>query len=155
MKKSLRILGTRGIPAQHGGFETFAQQLALYLVNHGWKVTAYCQSTGSGDSYEDSWNGIKLMHIPVKQTGAKSTIIFDWKSTLHASHYNDLILTLGYNTAIFCVLYRLKGIINLINMDGIEWKRDKWSFPERIWLLLNEFAGCWLGNHLIADHPEI
>ena len=155
MKKSLRILGTRGIPAQHGGFETFAQQLALYLVNRDWEVTVYCQRTGSGYSYEDSWNDIKLIHIPIKQTGAKGTIIFDWKSTLHASHYNDLILTLGYNTAIFCVLYRLKGITNLINMDGIEWRRDKWSFLERGWLLLNEFAGCWLGNHLIADHPEI
>ena len=40
-------------------------------------------------------------------------------------------------------------------MDGIEWKRDKWTFLERTWLYINERAGCWLGNHLIADHPEI
>src|SRR3546814_15753467 len=40
-------------------------------------------------------------------------------------------------------------------MDGLEWKRDKWSCPARSWLWLNERAGCYLGNRLIADHPEI
>ena len=155
MKKKLSILGTRGIPAQHGGFETFAEHLAPYLVKHGWEVTVYCQDEGEGDSYEDTWNGIQLVHIPVRQSGALGTIVFDWKSTLHAARSSDLILTLGYNTAIFSTLYRLRGINNLINMDGIEWTRDKWSFPEKTWLYINERAGCWLGNHLIADHPEI
>jgi len=66
-----------------------------------------------------------------------------------------LVLTLGCNTAVFCLAYRVKGITNLIDMDGIEWRRQKWSTLERAWLYLNERAGCWLGNHLIADHPEI
>jgi len=63
----------------------------------------------------------------VMQSGAKGTIVFDWKSTLHAASEPGLVLTLGYNTAVFCVAYRLKGIANLINMDGIEWRRQKWS----------------------------
>jgi len=155
MTKKLRILGTRGIPANHGGFETFAEHLAPYLVKHGWKVTIYCQEDGTGNIYNDEWRGVQRIHIPVSQEGAKGTIIFDWKSTLHAARSNDLILTLGYNTALFCIAYRLKGIKNIINMDGIEWRRDKWSFLERAWLYINERAGCWLGNHLIADHPEI
>ena len=155
MQKSISILGTRGIPAQHGGFETFAEYLAPYMVKHGWKVTVYCQDDGEGEIYEDEWNDVRLVHIPVPQEGAKGTIIFDWKSTLHAAKSKDLILTLGYNTALFCILYRLKGIKNIINMDGIEWKRDKWTFLERAWLYINERAGCWLGNHLVADHPEI
>ena len=134
MSKTLRILGTRGIPAQHGGFETFAQHLALYLSDHDWEVIVYCQDEGSGAAYENTWSNVSLIHIPVKSKGAFGTIEFDWKSTLHASKGKDLILTLGYNTAIFCFLYRLKGIINIINMDGIEWKRDKWSFIERTWL---------------------
>ncbi len=155
MQKAISILGTRGIPAQHGGFETFAEYLAPYLVNQGWRVTVYCQDDGEGEIYEDEWNGVRLVHIPVPQEGAKGTIIFDWKSTLHAAKTKDLILTLGYNTALFCIIYRLKGIKNIINMDGIEWRRDKWTFLERAWLYINERAGCWLGNHLIADHPEI
>ncbi len=151
----IRILGTRGIPAQHGGFETFAESLALYLVAQGWKVTVYCQQDGRGEVREEDWRGVRLVHIPVSKGGAAGTVIFDWLSTVHASREEGLVLTLGYNTAAFCLLYRLKGIPNLINMDGLEWRREKWSLAAKAWLYLNERLGCWLGNHLIADHPEI
>ena len=151
----LSILGTRGIPAKHGGFETFAEHLSLFLQKKGWDVTVYCQKQGRGLLYDDYWNGIRRVHIQVAEKGAKGTIIFDWLSTLHAVRQNIPILTLGYNTAIFCALYRFKGIKNVINMDGIEWRREKWTFKERAWLYLNEKIGAWLGNHLIADHPEI
>ena len=153
--KKISILGTRGIPAQHGGFETFAEYLAPYLVKHNWDVTVYCQDEGAGDIYEGSWNGVRLIHIPIKQTGSFGTLLFDWKSTLHAAKQKNLILTLGYNTAVFGIVYRLKTIKNIINMDGIEWKRAKWPLLERSWFYLNEHAGSWLGNHLIADHPEM
>jgi len=149
------ILGTRGIPAQHGGFETFAEHFSLYLKRKGWKVTVYCQEEGKGSISEDNWKGIHRVHIPVTQEGAKGTIVFDWKSTCHARRQKGIILTLGYNTAVFCALYRLKGMKNIINMDGIEWQRDKWSFLERVWLYINEKAGALLGNHLVADHPQI
>lgn len=155
MIKSLNILGTRGIPASHGGFETFAEQLSLYLVNNGWEVTVYCQKDGSGSIYHDEWRGVHRVNIPVVKDGAVGTIIFDWKSTLHASTSDSLILTLGYNTALFSIWYRIKNNTNIINMDGIEWKREKWSLLERLWLYLNERAACHIGNHLIADHPEI
>jgi glycosyltransferase involved in cell wall biosynthesis len=151
----LRILGTRGVPAAHGGFETFAEYLALYLVKRGWAVTVYCQEDGTGPVYEDQWQGVHRVHIPVAAPGPKGTIIFDWRATLHAAGSRDLCLTLGYNTAAFCALFRLKGISNLINMDGIEWSRMKWGPLAKTWFWLNDWAGCWLGNHLIADHPQI
>lgn len=153
--KKISILGTRGIPAQHGGFETFAEHFAVYLQQKDWQVTVYCQEKGNSSSYEDDWSGIHRVHIPVMQDGAKGTIVFDWKSTLHAVKRNNPVLTLGYNTAIFCTLYRLRGIKNVVNMDGVEWRRAKWSPLERAWLYINEKLGGWLGNHLIADHPEI
>ncbi len=153
--RNLSILGTRGVPANHGGFETFAEHLALFLVGRGWRVTIYCQVDGNSSAGTDVWKGVNRVNIPITQKGAMGTVVFDWKSARLAAQTDDLILTLGYNTAIFCVLYRLKGLCNLINMDGIEWKRGKWSFSERMWLYLNERAGCWLGNHLIADHPAI
>lgn len=153
--KILRILGTRGVPAAHGGFETFAEHLALYLVGHGWRVVVYCQEDGEGAVYEDVWQGVGRVHIPVAQTGPKGTIVFDWKATMHAARFGDLCLTLGYNTAVFCLLLRLKGIPNLINMDGIEWSRQKWSGIAKTWFWLNDWAGCFLGNHLVADHPKI
>ncbi len=153
--KKLSILGCRGIPGSHGGFETFAERLSLYLVGHGWDVTVYCEDYRGKAVSEEVWNGIRLVHIPVAKASASATILFDWKSTLHAAKENALILTLGYNTAIFCAWYRLKGLTNIINMDGLEWRRQKWSTPEKAWLYLNERLGCWFGNHLVADHPEI
>lgn len=153
--KTLRILGTRGVPAAHGGFETFAEYLALYLVKRGWRVVVYCQEDGAGAVYEDVWQGVERVHIPIEQSGPKGTIVFDWKAIAHAAKFDDLCLTLGYNTAIFCGLLRVKGVPNLINMDGIEWSRAKWGPVAKTWFWLNDWAGCWLGNHLVADHPKI
>nr|WP_315239902.1 DUF1972 domain-containing protein [uncultured Albidiferax sp.] len=155
MRKTLRILGTRGVPAAHGGFETFAEYLSLYLASMGWRVIVYCQDDGVGPSFTDTWQGVERVHIPISQSGPKGTILFDWKATVHSAKSNDLCLTLGYNTAIFCAIYRLKGVANIINMDGIEWSRMKWGPVAKLWFWLNDWAGCWLGNHLVADHPQI
>ena len=155
MRKVLRILGIRGIPAAHGGFETFAEKLALHLVQQGWRVVVYCQDEGTGPIVEDTWEGVERVRIPVAQTGPRGTIVFDWQATAHAAGHRDLCLTLGYNTALFCARLRLKGNPNLINMDGIEWARAKWGPLAKTWFWLNERAGCWLGDHLVADHPQI
>ena len=151
----LRILGTRGVPAAQGGFETFAEHLALYLVERGWRVVVYCQQEGCKALHEDCWQGVERVHISVPGSGPRSTIDFDWRATRHAAACGDLCLTLGYNTALFCALLRLRGVPNVINMDGIEWSRAKWGPVAKAWFWLNDWAGCLLGNHLVADHPEI
>lgn len=153
--KTLRILGTRGVPAAHGGFETFAEHLALYLVQRGWRVIVYCQLDGTGPVTGDQWQGIDRVNIPVQRGGPAGTIQFDWLATRHAARHQDLCLTLGYNTAMFCALLRLNKVPNVINMDGIEWSRAKWGPVAKAWFWMNDWAGCWLGNHLVADNPEI
>lgn len=139
----------------HGGFETFAERLALYLAERGWDVTVYCQVDGNGPVHEDRWRSVRRVFVSSRFEGALGTVVFDWRCIRHAASEDGLILTLGYNTAAFCARYRLKGLVNLINMDGIEWKRRKWRLPERIWLYANDWLGCLLADHLIADHPEI
>ena len=151
----LRILGIRGVPAAHGGFETFAEALSLHLVTRGWKVIVYCQEDEGTEIWRDDWRGVVRIHIPVRQTGTLGTVIFDWKATRHAAKHRDCCLTLGYNTAAFTSLLRLNRLPNLINMDGIEWSRAKWGRIAKLWFWLNDWAGCWLASHLIADHPEI
>jgi glycosyltransferase involved in cell wall biosynthesis len=155
LKRTLRILGTRGVPAAHGGFETFAEHLALYLVARGWRVIVYRQENGNGSIREDTWQGIERITIPISRSGPKGTILFDWKAIRHAAANPDLCLTLGYNTAVLCALLRLKRVPNLINMDGIEWRRAKWGAAAKAWFWFNDLAACFLANHLIADHPEI
>jgi glycosyltransferase involved in cell wall biosynthesis len=104
--------------------------------------------------YTDEWCGVERIHISAP-AGSKGSIVFDWRSIMHAAKTSDLCLTLGYNTAAFCSVLRIKGIPNLINMDGIEWSRAKWGGVAKAWFWANDWAGCWLGNHLVADHPHI
>lgn len=151
----ISILGTRGIPASHGGFETLAEQLALYLTDQGWQVTVYCQQEGRGPRVESDWKGIRLVNISVPGDNPFSTIKFDWLATTHAARERAFTLTLGYNTAIFGVVQRLLKTPNVINMDGIEWKRQKWSGPVKAWFRLNERIAARIATHLIADHPGI
>lgn len=150
----LSILGSRGIPAHHGGFETFAEQFSLYLVGRGHEVTVYCQTGDKNEVREDMWRGVRRVVLYGKP-GPAGTIRFDLKAALHALRHDALILTLGYNTAVFSMLYVLCGRVSLMNMDGLEWKREKWSALQRLWLRCNEYAGARLSTHLIADHPEI
>jgi hypothetical protein len=70
-KYTLRILGTCGVPAAHGGFETFAEHLALYLIRRGWRVIVYCQEDRAGATTESIWEGIERITIPISQSGPR------------------------------------------------------------------------------------
>lgn len=153
---SLSILGIRGLPAHHGGFETFAGRLAPFLVQQGWRVTVYCQEEEPPLAVETVWQGVRLIHLSVGADTPLNSIKFDHACIGHAIRERaSLVLTLGYNTALLSLRLRRAGIVNVMNMDGLEWARAKWSLPARAWLYLNDWAGCLGADHLIADHPEI
>lgn len=150
------ILGIRGVPAAHGGFESFAERLAPFLVQAGWKVTVYCQEEGHGPITRSRWGDVHRVHIPSGEDTPVASMRFDRACLKHvAEHRPDVVLLLGYNTAAFTWRLRLAGVPSVINMDGIEYSRAKWSLPAKAWLYLNERLGCWLGQHLVADHPVI
>ena len=155
VKKTVRILGTHGVPASYGGFETAAENVGLFLRDRGWRVIVYCQVSGRGKSSEDTWNGLERVIVPVRHGGWVGTSIFDLRSILHASKHGDICLTFGYNTAIFNVIQRLKKIPNVVNMDGIEWSRARWGRVKQGILWVNERIACWIASELIADHPVI
>ncbi|HYF07363.1 MAG TPA: glycosyltransferase, partial [Acetobacteraceae bacterium] len=126
-----------------------------HLTGRGWHVTVYCQEDGSGPIRESVWNGIRLVHVPVALKGPKATLAYDLRCVLHALVEEGLVLTLGYNTAVFNLLLKLAGHRNLINMDGLEWRRAKWGPLARAWLYANERFAVLAADRLIADHPEI
>jgi glycosyltransferase involved in cell wall biosynthesis len=151
----VRILGTHGVPAAYGGFETAAENLAKFLQSRGWRVIVYTQVHGRGPIVEDTWQDIERVNIPIQRDGWLGTSQFDWISIWHAATHNDVCLTFGYNTAVFNAIQRLKRIPNVINMDGIEWSRARWGKLRQTILYVNERIGCLVANHLIADHPVI
>jgi glycosyltransferase involved in cell wall biosynthesis len=93
--------------------------------------------------------------IPVSIEGWRGTSLFDWRSIRHAARHRDVCLTFGYNTAVFNVIQRFRRIPLVINMDGIEWSRARWGLARQTILYVNERIACYVGNELIADHPEI
>ncbi len=154
-QKTVRIMGTHGVPAAYGGFETAAENVGLFLVRQGWRVIMYCQVPGTGPITEDTWNGMERVMIPIDVEGWKGTSKYDLISIRHAMKTKDLVLTFGYNTGLFQTLLRARGIPNVVNMDGIEWSRRRWGFMKQAILYVNERFSAAFGNHLIADHPVI
>jgi glycosyltransferase involved in cell wall biosynthesis len=157
-EKTLLILGTRGLPANHGGFETFAERYALHLAERGWKVSVYCQEDVeevSAPVRTDLWRGVERIFIQTARKGGLGALDFDWKCVRDALTRPGVCLVLGYNGAAFLPALRMFGRKVFTNMDGIEWKRPKWPFPVRAWFFVNEWIAAWTSQRLVADHPAI
>lgn len=154
-KQPLRvaILGTRGIPAQYGGFETFAERLSLGLVAQGIGVTVYCES--DEPRADESYHGVHLRYISMHIKGALRTIIFDLRSLWDARKGFDVVYMLGYGAAQFCFLPRLWGAEVWINVDGLEWARSKWNVVARWYFHIMEFLSPFVANRIIADAEAI
>ena len=158
MSATVRILGTHGVPAAYGGFETAAENVGLFLRDNGWNVVVYCQIPGTGDIETDEWRGLTRVKIHEPREGWRGTVSFDRRSIRHAMREHrpgDVWLTFGYNTGVFNILPRLRRVPNVINMDGMEWTRKRWGIAKQGILLANERIAGWVGNVLIADHPVI
>jgi glycosyltransferase involved in cell wall biosynthesis len=155
MQRSVRILGTHGVPAAYGGFETAAEHVARHLVSEGWRVVVYCQLPGRGPIRSDVWEGIERVLVPIPTAGWLGTARFDLVTIRHAVRHGDLCLTFGYNTAVFGTWQWARRIPNVVNMDGIEWSRSRWGRARQAILWANERVAIWVGDELIADHPEI
>ena len=154
-RPTVRMLGTHGVPAGYGGFETAVEKVGLHLVSLGWRVIVYCQVDGKGPITHDEWRGIERVKVPVDLPAWRGTSLFDLKCVRHAAKHRDLTVVFGYNTAIFNIWQRLIGTPMIFNMDGIEWSRARWSLPLKAVLYVNERVAAAIGHHLIADHPEI
>lgn len=149
----LAILGTRGIPAQYGGFETFAEKLAIGLTELGHQVTVYCEK--SKVTQPTTFQGVELRYRRCPSLGSLRTIIYDLNCLWSARKGYDIVYMLGYGAAPFCVIPRLWGTEVWINPDGLEWARAKWGFIARIYFRLMEWASIRVADRVIADSEAV
>ncbi len=145
----LAILGTRGIPARYGGFETFADEIAKRLVEREVSVTVFCEA--AGDQQPTEYRGVFLEYVAATPLGPLTTIVYDLRSIWRARRSYDVVYMLGYGASLFCFIPRLFGTRVWINMDGLEWTRSKWSRTARSWLKMMERVAMWTPNRIIAD----
>ncbi len=148
----LAILGARGIPARYGGFETFAEQLAIRLVERGHDVTVFSEATGSASQ---EYKGVNLRNVPARDLGPLSTVLYDAVCLWRARSSFDVIYMLGYGSSALCWLPRVWGSQVWINMDGLEWARGKWGPFARWYLRWAETIAMWTPDRIIADAAGI
>lgn len=148
-KARIAILGTRGIPAAYGGFETFAEELAVRLAAAGVDVTVYCEEGHGTQSLE--YKGVRLRYLPAPPCGPLTTVLFDLRSLWHARRGHDVVYLLGYGAAQFSFVPRIFGSRVWLNVDGIEWMRAKWGRAARTYFKAMEFFSVRFPNRVIAD----
>lgn len=150
------ILGTRGIPNRYGGFEQCAEHLALGLTQKGHEVCVY---NSSHHEYKDSrWNGVRIIHCydPEHKLGTAGQFIYDLNCINDARKRRfDIVLQLGYTSSSVWYWRWPRRAWNIVNMDGLEWKRSKYSGTVQRFLKLAERLAARHGDVLIADSKGI
>jgi len=148
----IAILGTRGIPARYGGFETFAEELSTRLVERGHRVTVYCRERHP----EPSYRGVELVYLPTWRHKYFDTIVHTFFSTLHLIfHRADVALYCNAANAIFTWMPRVVGIPVALNVDGLERKRKKWNRLARAWYLVSERLATFCPAAMVTDARKI
>lgn len=148
----IALLGTRGIPARYGGFETFAEELSTRLVARGHTVTVYCREPHP----EPCYRGVQLRYLPPLRHKYAETLVHTFFSTLHLMrHPHDAALYCNGANAIFTPLARAAGMPVALNVDGLERKRKKWNIFARGWYLFSEVLSTFCPNELITDAAQI
>jgi len=147
----IAILGSRGIPANYGGFETFAEEISTRLVKRGHDVTVYCCSPYSGDR-QKLYKGIKRVILPTIRNKILEKPLFNLLSLFHVSLTKaDVILMLGVSIAPFCFIPRIFGIKGALNIDGLEWQRKKWGKFVSMYLRFAERMAGITADRVITD----
>ena len=151
--KTISITGAQGIPAKYGGFETLTERLCDGL-NSKYKFNIYCEKKYIKTKYEKQ--NVKRIFLNLKANGF-SSIFYDSLSILHAAFNSDLVLQLGSSAGFIIPFIKLvrKKVIILVNIDGIEWRRDKWNICAKFLLWLLEKLSIYFCDAIIVDNKGI
>ena len=151
----IAILGTRGIPANYGGFETFAEELSSRLVLRGHQVTVYgrknyIRHTGS------HYKGVRLVLLPTIPHKYFDTVAHTFLSVFHIlpQHF-DAVLICNAANSIFSFVPRLAGMKTVVNVDGLERQRRKWNAIGKAYYLFSEWLSTWVPNAIVTDARTI
>ena len=153
----LAILGTRGVPAAYGGFETLAEELSARLAARGHDVTVYARPRGVL-AQVPAHRGARVKLLPTIETKYLDTVVHTLLSALHASaeRYDAVLVCNGVN-ALVCRLPRLLGAPTrvVLNVDGLERNRRKWNRAGKLAYALSERLSCVLPDAVVTDARAI
>jgi len=151
--KKVAIVGSVGLPAKYGGWETLVDHLTRRLSN-SFKLTVYCSAKKYPEQLTE-YNGARLSYINLDANGVQS-IFYDLLSMLKAIRYADCIVVLGVSGCVFLPVIKLISCKKfIVNIDGLEWKREKWSPFAKWFLKLSEIAAVRSADVIVADNQAI
>jgi glycosyltransferase involved in cell wall biosynthesis len=149
------IIGTRGVPANYGGFETFAEELGARLAERGHRVTVYGRR-GFIDPRLGEYRGMRLVVLPSFRSKHLETVSNTLLASMHAARRGfDVVLMCNAANAPFVRILQLAGVPVALNVDGLERKRRKWGVAGRAYYRLGECLAARLPNALITDAEVI
>lgn len=151
---TIAMVGTRGVPAAYGGFETAVEEVGRRLVERGHHVTVY---TRGSETRERTYLGMDVVHLPALPVKQLETLSHTGLSALHAmvNRRPDAAFVFNAANAPFLPLLRARGIPTALHMDGLEWRRSKWGARGKAYYRWAEQFGVRTADALIADAPGI
>jgi rhamnosyltransferase len=154
---SVAILGSRGIPAGYGGYETIAQELSVGLAKRGFEVYVSCESKQFLPPSPKDYNGVKLVYFPIIRAirNISEVIEYDLMSVAWSSLKTDMIYMLGYSSVLDLVIPKLLGKIVIVNVDGLESERRHFNSFLRFFYRSFERIATKLCDYVIVDSKTI
>ena len=155
---SLRValVGTRGVPARYGGFETCVEQVGRRLAAQGHRVTVYCRTDQQTDTSETEYLGMDLVYLPALRKRSLETLSHTGLSSFHLlRHRPDAAIVFNAANAPWLPLLRAAGIPVATHVDGLEWKRAKWGPAGKRYYRVAEALAVRFSDALIADAQGI
>jgi len=151
----IAMIGTRGVPANYGGFETCVEEVGARLAEKGHAVTVYCRESYYKDR-PPAYKGMELVYLPNIEKKALDTISHTFLSMLHAAFRSyDVYMVFNAANSPTVFIPRFLGRKVAINTDGLEWKRGKWGKIAKKYYLFSEWLSARLATRIVADSPGI
>lgn len=151
----IAMIGTRGVPARYGGFETAIEEIGRRLAERGHEVTVYCRGA---EGAPDEHLGMRLVHLPAARKKALETLSHTFLSVLHVllgRRRHDAAFVFNAANAVFLPPLRLRRLPTAVHVDGLEWKRAKWGGAGRRYYRAAEALSVRWADALIADAQGI
>ncbi len=148
----IAMIGTRGVPAAYGGFETAVEEIGSRLAARGHEVTVYCRR--AADASRREYAGMHLVHLPALKLKTAETLSHTAFSVAHAIAQRprpDVAFVFNAANAPFVTLLRARGIPAAVHVDGLEWQREKWGGAGRAYYRWAEQSAVRNADALIAD----
>ncbi|NTW02829.1 MAG: glycosyltransferase family 1 protein [Oscillochloris sp.] len=151
----IALMGTRGIPASYSGFETCVEQLGQRLVERGHTVDVYCR-THHITYPEPTYKGMRLIKLPTIANKYFDTLAHSFISSLYAlpQRYDVALYFIAGNSPVSWIP-RLVGTKTILNVDGLDWKREKWPAFAKAYLQIAEWLATWMPNAYLTDSTVV